>query len=371
MKKMTFFIGLAVCSPIAFGAEITSKIGLKTGYNSNPFRFNDQFTITPANFIKINAKTEFSILKPWSVSAAVKHYEYEDSAKDANQTDIQLASELKFGKTSDHWGASLNFSQRDKTYVSRLKGGLSTYQGEALDERYDFQQSQFELFSKDKFSKKLRNKITLAYQRRDYHDYDSITISDLDYQSFSIIERFDIQPSKQHRNRIDFSFTLRDYVNREQKNAMGSSMADTRLQYHYFNAGYEYRYKSKNAVTTRLAADLENRTDNGEGYYDSNAIAASLGVNYHWSKKHSSTASIKWRDFAYQRDIELTSTGDEEEFNSETRTQLNLNHTISWPALLGKKGELQLSYKFKQADANRTAYQYQQQILQAGIKTRF
>lgn len=371
MKNLSYVIFLSIFSPSILASDMDSKIIVETGYNSNPHRLNEQFEIQGASFVQLNASTEVTLLKPWTLSAAIKNESYDTNTQDANETEWQLASKLKFGKASDHWGASASFSQRDKTYISRLKGGPSSYQGESLDDRYDYQQTGFKLFSKDKINKTFRNKITFSYDLKDYQDYDTINISDLDYQAYTLKERFDIIAHKKHRNRFHAGFTLRDYLNREQKDSNGSSISGSQLQYHYTFAGYEYRYKNKKSLTTRAGFDWEKRTDNSSGYYDSNAITANLAIDYHWNTHHNSEIGLKWRDFAYQRDIELTSSGEEEEFNSETRLQLNLNHYIKWPALLGKKGELALGYQMKNANANRSAYQYQQQIIHAGIKLKF
>jgi len=371
MKKLSQLIVLSSFSSALFAAELDSKVDIQSGYNNNPYRFNDQFTIEGAGFMRVKAQTELKVLKPWSISAALKHHGYEDTATAANKTEWQLASELRFGKASDHWGASMSFNHLDKTYISRLNGGPSTYQGQSLDDRYDYYQSSLELFSKDKINKSLSNRISLSYDLKDYQDFDNISISDLDYQAITVDERFDIITNKHHRNRFSLAFTLRDYLNREQKDANGNSINGSQLQYHYTFAGYEYRYKANKRFKTQLAFDWENRIDNGSGYYDSNAVTANLALDFSWNKHHNSKMSLKWRDFAYQRDIELTSAGDEEEFNSETRLQMRLNHNIAWPALLGPQGEVQLGYQFKSADANRSAYQYQQQIIHGGIKLNF
>ncbi|MEL7399111.1 MAG: hypothetical protein AAFN68_00920 [Pseudomonadota bacterium] len=361
--------GLLAFSISDLQAEVDTKLQLSSGYNSNPFRFNQQFAPQGSQYLQAKGQLDYTFKRGWSLGAGVDA-EYYDQASDANQHNLSTDLSYRSGKASDYWQLKAMLKHRDKTYISRLTGERSRYAGEYLDDRYDYRQGELEWTKKDKLSRTLSHKWQLSYQRRDYQDYDQLNISDLDYQSFSISDQLRWKISKRQRHYFSAELTLRDYLNREQKNLQGDSLSNTELQYRYFSLGYRYRYTLKKRVEVNIEPQFELRRDNGSGYYDSDTIELASALEYRWSRHHQSQLDISYRDFSYGREPGLANDV-EEEFNGEKRIDVSLNHTIKAPSLLGKKGAVKLSYEYRSADANRSAYQYDRSIVSAALSVRF
>ena len=220
-----------------------TNISLKThmGYDSNPYRFNDQFTIESSSFFAYELKAKHEIGKHVRIKAELDSQIYNDNASHGDNQSISTQVRYQTGKKRRPKGIEFNYKQFDKTYVSRLQGGTDTYSGVPLDDRYDFEQMSVSGFTTLKLKKRLYNEMKFKWIDKDYEDFNQIAITDYDYQSFIVKNTLSHTIRKGQYQAFILGYESRLFKNREQKDLQGDEIANTDMVFQYLNLAYQHK----------------------------------------------------------------------------------------------------------------------------------
>lgn len=350
--------------------QADTDISLKThmGYDSNPYRFNEQFTIKDSSYFAYELKAKHEIDKNLRIKAELENQIYGDNAEHGDNQSISAQVRYQTGKKRKPKGIEFNYKQFDKTYVSRLQGSTDTYSGVPLDDRYDFEQMSLSGFSTFKLKKRLYNEVELKWMNKDYEDFDQISITDYDYQSFIFSNTLSHSIRRGQSQAFDLSYETRLFKNREQKDLQGNEVANTDMVFNYINLGYEYSYERIKGLDLGLNASYKIREDNGSGYYNSQWITVSLDSKIKLSKTTKLEIAYKYKDFSYDREPQLDNTGNDEEFGSDTKHEYALKTKTRLPKWIGKRAYWDVNYSYLSANSNYSKYSYSRHILETGLK---
>lgn len=351
--------------------NVAGSLTAKTGYDSNPYRFNEQYSVVASEYQEYQARIKLKFSKKLSFMTKFNLQDYADSAEFADNQVIHASLKYQAGKFSKQRGISLNYKQKDKTYVSRLNGSTSTYNGQSLDDRYDYSQINLNAFRNFKLIKRVYNQLELDVNHKNYTDYPDLTITDFDYLGVKLTDTLAIRANKRNHHEIELAYESRFFTTREQKDAQGEEITGTEMAFNYLDLGYQYEYKPTKKTQFIMATGFTQRTDNGSGYYDSQKLALSFSAEQRWHKYSRIEASYGFSDFAYLREPEVSNISNEEEFTSEIKHELGLKSKTRLPKSWIKGASIILAYNYTLADSNRSQYQYERHTLNAGFKLAF
>jgi len=358
-------------APNAFAIKLNTSLSAKAGFDSNPYRLNDQFAIQGSDFIDYQVKAKIKFTKKLSLSAKGDFQDYGNSTIWGDNNTLTAHLKYKAGKFYKQRGVSLNYKQKDKTYVSRLNGTTSIYSGQNLDDRYDYQALNINAFRNFKLIKRVYNQFELDLTQKDYTDYPQLDITDVDYQSFKFTDILTIKANKRNTHSLNLSYESRLFSNREQKDNKGDEIVGTEMIFNYLDFGYHFQYRANKRTRVEFNTGFTQRTDNGSGYYDSQKLITGISSNYKWHKSSTLKFNYRYSDFAYLREPEISQISNEEDFTSETKHVVKLTSTTRLPKFWYKQAYFEVKYSYTFADSNRQQYQYDRQIISSGLRISF
>jgi len=370
-KGLSTILVSALLSMGAAHADTKVTVISQAGFDTNPYRFNDQYAIDSAAFTSINIKGKTTVNKYWSIKAGANYQWYNDNKKWANNSLLDLAVGYKKGGYYNEVGGTANIKSYDKTYVSRLQGSTDSYSGVSLDDRYDFKQFAISAYKSMKITKGIKNTFKINYKHKNYSDFDQINITDYDHQSIRIHDEIAFRTSKKVHQTIKLAYELRPFINREKKNITGDEISNTNMIFNYYSAGYEYKIASKKSISWKMTADYKIRQDNASGYYNSQWANLGLTSKFKIGTQVKMRLSYDFSQFAYDRTPEVAVISNEEEYVDESKHSVTVESKIRLPNILDQRTYLEIDYQLTQADSNRSSYQYERQTVMTGIKVIF
>ncbi len=350
------------------------------GTDSNPYRFSDQFKTQgkQSQFLEHSLTAKYSLLPHWRTQLSLTDTQYQQKQSWADQQ--KWSTSLFFKKLKKrkkkYLGRNqrlfnLKYEQLDKTYVSRLSGGLSSYAGTLLNKRYNYQQLSTQYEQHINLSKRSQWQYELAYKNKDYENYANAGISDLDYQALNIENRFQHFLSKRQNQQWRLNLAHRQYDNKLQKNISGDDLKNTNLTYLDATLGYEHSWQSSKKHTASVSAEYMKRDDNSSGYYNSHESSITLGSKYRLANKSYISSQYQYTDFAYERPSVQTSDTTTQEYGSHQKHRIKLKGRVNLNPYLPLDANLLLAYQYEQVNADKSQYQYSRHILETGLKFKF
>jgi hypothetical protein len=380
MKTLTAFLIFSLVVPSLVQAKNTLANKEKKHYDisftstlgvdSNPYRFSNQYSITKAQYLQQDLSAKFSLNKYWFSKLSLRDVQYQQQENWADNQ--KLIGELSFKKGKRKQKRfNLKYEQLDKTYVSRLSGGLSSYSGSNLNDRYNYQQLSSYWSQKITAARHLGWEYKIEYRLKDYDDFSSIGISDLDYQSLSLTNEFTHKISKALQHQASVKLTRRDYKDKRQKNLQGNDEANTELS--YLDAHFNYQHLWQQTKRHKLSMSLGYllRKDNGSGYYDSAESTLKLTSKYRLSAKTSFSAQYQYVDFAYDRPSTQTSDATTEEYSSHQQHRLKLNSKVSLNRYFPVNAQWLINFQYIDENSDKSQYAYERLIFETGLRFKF
>ena len=359
-----------------YQVSLTSTLGL----DSNPYRFSNQFKTQSekTQFLehRLTAKYLFSPYWRTQVSLTDTHYQQSQNWGDQKKWSTSLFFKKVQKRKKKYQGRNqrifnLKYEQFDKTYVSRLSGGLSSYAGTQLNKRYNYQQFTTQYEQHINLSKKSQWQYELAYKNKDYENYANAGISDLDYQALNIENRFQRFISKRQHQQWRLNLAHRQYANKLQKDIKGDDIKDTNLTYLDATLGYEHSWQSSRKHTASVSTEYMKRDDNSSGYYNSHESSITLGSKYRLAGKSYISSQYQYTNFAYERPSVQTSDTTTQEYGSHQKHRIKLKGRVNLNQYLPLDANLLLAYQYEQVNADKSQYQYSRHIVETGLRFKF
>ena len=341
------------------------------GVDSNPYRFSDRYQKNEGEYLQQTLSVTFSLSDYWSSKFAVKDIQYQHAS---NWADSQKRlAVLAYGKDKKRQENRFNvkYEQLDKTYVSRLSGGLSRYSGAELNDRYNYQQLTSYWSQKKAVNRKTDWQYKLEYRIKDYDDFSSISISNLDYQSFAIGNQFHHKASKRIQHQVGLNLSQRNYKDKRQKDIKGKDINNTDLNYLDTTLGYEILWKQNKRHKISVSFDYLLRKDNSTGYYDSHESTLRLTSKYRLNTKASFSAQYQYVDFSYERPTVPSSDPTTEDYSSHQQHRIKLGNRINLKAYLPLNAQLLINYQYVNENSDKSQYSYERHIVETGLRFKF
>ncbi len=359
-----------------YHVSLTSTLGV----DSNPYRFSNQFKskIEQTQFLEHQLTAKFRLLPYWRTQLSLTDTQYQQNQDWADQQ--KWSTSLFFKKSQkrkkkyqgrNHRLFNLKYEQLDKTYVSRLSGGLSSYSGTQLNNRYNYQQISTQYEQHINLTKKSQWQYELGYKHKDYEDYASLNISNLDYQAMNIENRIQRFMSKRHDQQWRLNLAHRQYANKLQKSIKGDDLAGTNLTYLDATLGFEHSWQASRKYKLSVTSEFMKRADNGSGYNDSHESTLTLASKYSFATKSYFSTQYQYTDFTYERPSTQISDTTTQEYGSHQKHRLKLNGRLNLNKYLPLDAILLLAYQYEKVDADKAQYQYSRHILETGLKFKF
>ncbi len=368
LKKISVLI-MAILTPAmgqAKGHEISLSIML--GSDSNPYKFADQYTVQASQYMNLDLKGKVYFSKRWSsiLQWQARQYQQNDDWADKEKSSVGLQYKGRSKKRPSAFEVRLE--QQDKTYVSRLSGGLSSYSGESLDDRYDYTQLNLKWQKQYNLTRNLAWEYEVKFKQKNYQDFDSLNITDLDYRILTLGNMFEYKINKRQKDEFSVDVSYRFYTHREKVDISGADIANTQLG--YIDAALTYEHTLKTSKRHKLAMGLtyEKRVDNGSGYYDNQKAKIEFRSRYRLLGKGSLTTSYQFSDFAYDRESNQGQPGSTDEYSANQKHQLKFNGKVSLNAYLPMNAQWLMGYRFEQVKADKAQYSYERHQLETGLK---
>jgi hypothetical protein len=364
---------IVVVSSAVASAQTDTSISAtsQVGYDSNPYRLNDQFLIEDSSFFSYAIKAKHELNKKIRIKAKLDQQIYTGAATQGDNQTVTAELRYQTGKKTRPTGVEVGFKQFDKTYVSRLQGSTATYSGVSLDNRYNFQQVDVTAYTTFKVKKRMYNKITAYLTSKNYTDYDLPAITDYDYNSMKLKNSFMHKIRKGESHNFDATYEMRVFSNRDKKDINGDKILNTQMIFNYYSVAYEYNYKPRAKIDLGLALSYKIRRDNASGYYDSAWLGLSLNAKYTLSKNTKIEMAYQYTDFKFDRQPELDITGKDDEFASDSHHKYQVSSKTRLPKWIGSRSYWEAEYSYTTAESNYANYTFDRHQLKTGLRIVF
>lgn len=350
--------------------EIKIQSGL--GFDDNPFRLSERFLSTDEAFWHNDIELTFSATDSLSFEAGVRDYNYFDQSDASSQLlDGRIQYDHELTHCDCNITASVNYRDFDKTYISRFSGQRFSFGGQDASDRYDYSQIRPEL--KFTYDINERHSLTTSLRLivRDYHDYAQIGLTNLDYSEYRLHAQWQIKPNKVSRYQLFTDIQQRQYDDRLAVDVNGKSIIGLISEYDYWKIGLKTRFKVAKRQWLYVNFNFQERTDNSQGYYDTETIQAYFRYYARFSNDTTVDLSARYNDLDYPR-AQLTQNienQDETPSSQGWTYRANIQTTLPVFESLPLLGYVNLAYYDVTAD--QAAYEYDRTRLSAGIKITF
>ena len=259
----------------------------------------------------------------------------------------------------------------DKTYVSRSSGGLSSFSGTTLNDRYNYQQlSTF--WSQQRATSRTTDWLyKFEYRIKDYEDYTAIGVSNLDYQLFTLTNQLDHKINKKHQQQVELKLSHREYKDKRQQDIEGNDIINSELTYLDTALGYEYSWQQKKRHNLAMSLDYVIRKDNGSGYYDSQKSTLKVTSKYRLNSKVSFTTQYQFIDFSYDRPSVKATDATTEDYSSHQQHRVKINSRFKLDRYLPITTQWLMGYQYVNEDSNTPQYTYERHIIETGLSFKF
>ena len=350
-----------------FDIKFTSSFGV----DSNPYRFSNQYSTDSREYLQQELRAKILLSKHWYSKFSLKDVQYQHASDWADSQKISAELAYNKGKKRQKSLFNLKYEQLDKTYVSRLSGGLSSYSDTQLNDRYDYQQLSTYWSQQHKVTRSLDWRYKLAYRVKDYDDFSTINISNLDYQSVTLTNDFSHKITKRLHHIASLKISHRDYQDKRQKDIKGEDLTNTELSYLDSTLGYEHLWQQTKRHKLSASWDYMLRKDNGSGYYDSRESTLKITSKYRLNAKTAFTAQYQYVDFSYERPSVQSTDTTTEEYSSHQQHRIKLNSRINLRRYLPLNAQWLMAYEFVNEDSDKSQYTYKRHILETGLRFTF
>ena len=351
----------------AFDIKFTSSFGV----DSNPYRFSNQYQKDSREYLQQELSAKLWLSKHWHSKFTLKDVQYQHASHWADNQKVSGELAYRKGKKRQRSLFNLKYEQLDKTYVSRLSGGLSSYSGTKLNDRYDYQQLSTYWSQQRKATRSVDWLYKLEYRVKDYDDFSSINISNLDYQSATLTNGFRHKISKKLQHTISLKMGHRDYKDKRQKDINGKDIANSQLSYLDSTLGYEHLWQHSKRHKLSASLDYMLRKDNGSGYYDSHESTFKITSKYRLNAKAAFSAQYQYVDFSYERPSVQDTDSTTEEYSSHQQHRIKLNSRFNLNRYLPLNAQWLMAYEYVNEDSDKSQYTYKRHIFETGLRFKF
>ncbi len=341
------------------------------GVDSNPYRFSSQYKKESAEYLQQELTVKLLLSKYWSSKFVMKGVQYQQASNWADNQKISGELSYRKGKKRQKSLFNIKYEQLDKTYVSRLSGGLSSYSGTRLNDRYNYQQLSTYWSQQRRTTRSIDWLYKLEYRKKDYDNFSSVGVSNLNYQSLALTNDFNHKITKRLQHEVSLKISHRDYQDKRQKDLKGDNIANTDLSYLDSTLGYEQLWQQTKRHELSVSLDYMLRKDNGRGYYDSRESTLKITSKYRLNAKTSFTAQYKYVDFSYERPAVQNTDTTTEEYSSHQLQSVKLNSQVKLKGYLPLNAQWLMKYQYLNDDSDKSQYAYERHIFETGIRFKF
>ncbi len=371
MKKLSVLSMALMCSSLSYAKGAEYSITTMMGSDSNPYRFSEKYPTKSTNFLDLDVTAKWGLSKRWSTEMQIgaRQYSHTDDWADKQKLSMEIQYQGRSKKHPSEFKVSVE--QQDKTYVSRLNGGLSSYSGQSLDDRYDFTQLDVLWLKKRKLSSYYAWQYRIKFKRKNYEDFSAINISDLDYSALTLGSVIEHKITRNQVGEWALDLTYRAYSDRAQVSVNGDALANTQLG--YYDSALQYAHTLKTSKRHKVIAKIayEKRQDNGSGYYDTHKSTLEIKSKYRIAAKASFSASYQFSGYAYERASNQGQASTVEEYTANNKHQVKLTAKVKLKALGLMDAQWLTGYRYEQVSADKSVYSYERHQLEIGLKFKY
>lgn len=333
-RTYLFTLGMVCVAATPYATAQDTSLSLETlaGYDSNPYLWADTFNPEGDFFLDLIADASLSSQNGFSLRGNYNRRIYANES-DADRTtmlaELRYRGRSKIGGLGLRYGASLRYTDYDKTFISRNTGLPGVFGGESVTDRYDSNWIDATANVEFRFNKKLRFDLLADMRDRSYTDYTALNMPNLDYSRWGVRARATFKPNDSHTLRASYRFRQLDFDDRLGRDLTRALIPDTNLSFdfHILEASWAVELNDKTSVTT--SAYLENRVDKISGYYDTTWQRYRIRFDREFSNRSELQATLTYRDYIYDNNDVLADIEGEEPINSKTGFQYELSYNYA------------------------------------------
>lgn len=349
---------------------LTLDAELAVGNDSNPFTLAEKFNPQSATFIdtKIRARQHIDSVR---LTAQIDNRNYEGLSGNGDNTTGKLEARYKTKyKISDKKTTSyftMDYTLRDKTYVSHSTGLPGTFSSQSIEDRYDYTRLGVDAKTIIYLNKKLKTDIKLAIQNRDYEDYNISGLSNFDYQQIELTNGWSYKKDKKNTFDLDFKLSQRSYDDKRERTLTGDTIAGTDLQYNRYAIALAHEHIFSKNHLSKLKLNVTERSDSGPGYYDTSDYKITALLRYSKNQNTDFDTSITYQDYEYDNNV-IIDPDDEGNPNKKGYSlRFNMNKEIE---ISSTPSEIFAGLRYDDYDSNDSNYTYDRLQIFAGLKVK-
>ena len=298
---------LYLLSALSFGAvaadsPLSVELESGLGFDDNPFRLNNSFNPIDDTFWLNDIEATLSANQYLSLELGIRDYRYQDN-DDANSQRVRAAIrfERDFDKCDCRINASLLYRDIDRTYISRFTGQRFSFRNQDASDRYDFSEVRPQIAFTYDLNKQHSFSSNFRIDDRQYENYTAIGLANLDYFEYRNRTQWQYKPNKVSRYQVFAEYRFREYDERLAVNANGDDILGVISEYDHWKTGLRTRFKLAKRQWFYANVDYQDRTDNGEGFFDTETTQVYFRYYARFKDTTKLDLSARYTDLNYPR----------------------------------------------------------------------
>ena len=352
---------------VSHSAELTLETA--GGVDSNPFRLSDTFPVDSEVYWKNRLSFEVGESSPWEWRFSATDWRFPgDDRADATVTTTRLGRLIELGESDHTLNLSAGARINDRTFVSRSQGDVYTTGGQEAGERYNYDRWDISADFDFRFKNRRTLQLDFEYRDQDYDDFTDLGISNLDYRAIDLELTWQAYLNKQFRYRLILDVNHRDYDDRRSKTQAGTDIPGSDSEYDSLGFSVQGRYRLSDRSYLYTTIGYSEREDNGGGYYDTDALTASIRYRYRWPSDATLWVSAYYRDLDYARGALLQDVENDAEPPSTAGWRMVV--TYDHPLKKYERGTLSwfTNARYHNYRSDRSIYEYDRWTWEVGLR---
>ncbi len=378
MKNRFGKLNLSVAALAVMVLQVPALAGgtadITYGYDTNPFKLRDALDQRESGFLEADVKFQNRFESGFGFDIR-GNFTFHSDADDADSQNLSGAITYKtkssfLGKDAA-FDARLRYTDLDRTYVSKTTGEIATSLGTPTPDRRDYQTLDGRARVQFDLSDTAKLRWGIDGRQRDYVDYTSLDLYNLDFSHWSTGVELTFEQSKASQIYFGLLYRIRDYDNREGRDLAGDPVVGSSLEYTFleFEAGWEWEIAKSQEM--HLSYGFTGREDNVSGYYDSTRHEFTVGYQCETQNQHQVSLQMQYLDYSYDNNVSDALLENEEPINSKD----GYRFVAGYDHFLHEAGEakfyLTTSVTYEDYDSVEANYIYDRSIAQIGVKASF
>lgn len=299
------------------------------GFDSNPHRLPDTQAVVQEEYWKASILVDTNYSGVLFFKADVNKSQFvNDERADTFDASAELRVDSSFGfdEVDLAFELAYGFDTLDRTYVSQYTGFIGTFAGQSIADRYDFDQTNYQVKLKYKPYRTLEVAFTYTAYDTVYEELEIIGLTNLNNKSTVYQVGIEYLASEKGRFFFNGEYSETLYEERLSRNLQAATIIDDLLELELYDVNIGYIYQPEKGIHWEYKYNYQNHRDTSSGYYNGVQGFISMTGKYAINDFHHIYGTLGYYKFSFKNQDNRILNPREEDAQERYGTDIQLSY---------------------------------------------